>query len=78
MDKPRPVWREKGQDYVIGYMCLIDFECELGAAQGGNRIFPSVEECREHRKCVGSCGIVKVKVEAIEIVQEPDGSCKSC
>ena len=62
---------------VHGYMCLVDFECELGSAEGGNRIYPSIEDCRERRKCVSSCGIVKVAVRALEIVQEPNNEWES-
>ena len=66
----RPMHREEGKDYVLGYMCLIDFECELGAALGGNRVFPDEKDCREHHKCSSHCGIVEVKVEATRIVQK--------
>lgn len=59
---------------VFGYMCLTDFECELGAAKGGNGVYPSIEDLRENRKCVDQCGIAKVKVECVEIIQEPDYS----
>jgi hypothetical protein len=65
-----PMWREGGQDYVLGYMDRIGFECELGGASKGNRVFPSVEECKEHHKCWEQCGIVEVKVEATRIVEE--------
>ena len=51
-------------------MCKVDFECELGAAMGGNLVFPSIEDCRKHRKCVDQCGIVKVRVSGVEVVQE--------
>src|SRR5574338_821079 len=64
-----PMWREEGQDYVVGYMDLIDFECELGGAMGGNTVYPSVEDLREHRQCVESCGIVAVEGRAREIIQ---------
>lgn len=56
---------------VVGYMCLVDFECELGAAADGNHIYPSIESCREHRKCTDRCGIVEVEVRARKIVQKP-------
>ena len=65
---PLPMYREKGGGFVLGYMDLIDFEFELGAASGGSRIFASPQECREYKKCVGECGIVEVKVEAIRVV----------
>ena len=55
---------------VEGYMCMTDFECELGMACGGNVVYPSVEDIKRNRKCVESCGIVKVAVICTEIVQE--------
>lgn len=53
---------------VIGYMCRIDFECELGAALGGNTIYPDIEDCREKRGCTDHCGIVEVEVRCRRIV----------
>ena len=58
-----------GDDAAHGYMCLVDFECEVGNAMGGNRVFPSVEDLRANLKCVDACGIVKVEVRALEIIQ---------
>lgn len=57
---------------TIGYMCKVDFDHELGAAKGGNVVYPSVEDLRENRNCVnsGGCGIVKVKVVGIEVIAE--------
>ena len=67
-----PMGRENdGDKHVTAYMCLIDFECELGLASGGNRVYPSIEDIREHSKCVGGCGIVEVEVRATRVVQEP-------
>lgn len=63
--------REDPASPVIGYMCLIDFECELGAALGGNTIYPDIEDCIERRKCTDHCGIVEVEVRARRIVREP-------
>ena len=56
---------------VVGYMCLIDFECELGAALGGNVIYPDIEDCMKHRPCTEHCGVVEVEVRARRIVREP-------
>lgn len=64
------MWAEEGGDYVIGYMCLTDFECELGGASGGNTVYPSVDDLRKRRSCIASCGIVEVEVRARRIVQE--------
>lgn len=47
---------------VIGYMCAVDFECELGAASGGNTVHPSVEDLKKGHECWESCGIVEVRV----------------
>jgi hypothetical protein len=58
-------------DFATGYMCLIDFECELGNASGGNIVYPSIQDLRERRECVATCGIVEVEVRARRIVQEP-------
>lgn len=64
-----PLGAEEGQDFVIGYMCLTDFECELGLASGGNVIHPSVEDLKRRRTCVESCGIAEVKVTLQRVVQ---------
>ena len=70
--RPKPMM-EKGHS-VIGYMCLTDFECELGMACGGNTVYPSERNLRKHRKCVPECGIAKVEVIGLEIIQEADFS----
>lgn len=64
-----PMGSEDGQDFVIGYMCLTDFEWELGLASGGNVIHPSVEDLKKRRKCVASCGIAEVRVSLSRIVE---------
>jgi hypothetical protein len=55
---------------VEGFMCRTDFECELGGAIDGNKIYPSIEAAKEYLKCWESCGIVKVEVVGIEVVVE--------
>ncbi len=57
-----------------GYMCMTDYDYELGVAKGGNVVYPSVEDIKENRSCVSECGIVKVAVRAIEVTQEQDYS----
>ena len=54
---------------VEGYMCKTDWDYEIGEAAGGTEIYASVEDLKNHRECVTSCGIVKVKVEFIEVTQ---------
>lgn len=69
----RAMWGENEDGTIVeGYMCLVDYECELGGASGGNVVYPSLEDIRERRTCISECGIVKVAVVAIEIVQEPN------
>jgi hypothetical protein len=63
------IWSEEDGS-VIGYMCKVDYECELGAAAGGNVVYPTVEDLKERRRCVDECGIVKVAVSLVEVVQE--------
>ena len=47
---------------VIGYMCATDWECEIGIASGGNRVFPSLEDALERLGCAKGCGVVEVEV----------------
>lgn len=55
---------------VIGYMCMIDWEREIGAAADGNRVFPSVEALKAAHTCADECGIVEVEVRIRRVVQE--------
>jgi hypothetical protein len=54
--------REDDGNYVVGYMCRVDYECELGAAAGGNVVFPSLEDAKQNLRCADACGIVEVEV----------------
>jgi len=67
--EPKPFNREDDKDYVVGFMCMTDFEFELGAASGGNIVYPSVEDLKRRRTCVHSCGIAAVRVSLDHIVQ---------
>lgn len=56
-----------------GFMCKVDFECELGGAKGGNHVYPSIGDLRENRKCVnGLSDIAEVEVQEVRVVQESD------
>lgn len=55
---------------VDGYMCLIDWKYEAGNNMLGNRIFYSIDSVKEFRSCVEDCGIVKVKLSFVEVIQE--------
>jgi|688.fasta_scaffold00614_56 hypothetical protein len=63
------LWREaydKGKkDASIakkGYMCKTEYECELGIASGGCRVFSSIEDIKNHKSCWKDCGIVEVEI----------------
>jgi hypothetical protein len=56
---------------TFGYMCTTDFDYELGYADGGNTIYPSVENLKKYKRCWESCGIVKVKVEYVDTITLP-------
>jgi len=51
----------------FGYMCQVDFTHELGDVE--NTVYPSVKSLEKARKCVKQCGIVKVKIEKVELVK---------
>ncbi len=63
-DAPAPMWGTTERNGVIGYMCLIDFECELGGAMGGNRVYPSAKEAM----CASTCGVAEVEVIGRKII----------
>ncbi len=53
----------------IGFMCRIDFECELGMVDVP--VYPSLEVLKEKRTCIPGCGWVKVRVIKVEGEGEP-------
>ena len=55
---PQPMFPDTDNNGIIGYMCLTDFEYELGNATGGNVIYPTASEAL----CKGSCGVVEVEI----------------
>lgn len=66
-----PLGAESPEDtFVTGYMCMTDFECEIGAASSGNVVYPCVETLRKARPCVDGCGIVEVEVRFRRVVCE--------
>lgn len=52
----------------IGYMCLTDYLHELGCIKC--TVFGSLEELKEEKPCVKNCGIMKVKVSQVEVIQK--------
>lgn len=52
---------------IRGYMCQIDWECELGSAPS-NTIYSSLEELKEQHNCWAECGIVEVEVRLVGVI----------
>ena len=61
---------EDDRGFVIGYMDRTDFEYELGAASGGDTVYPSLDDVLAHRKCANECGVVEVEVRFRKLVKE--------
>ena len=55
---------------VVGYMCKIDFDHELGEASDGNRVYPSLACLKAARGCWGICGIVQVCVSLVKVIRK--------
>ncbi len=51
------------------FMCLVDYDHELGEASGGCTLYESVEDLKENRPCVEECGIMEVQLTGVRIVQ---------
>ena len=61
--KHRKAYLEQQSDRkVTGYMCMIDWDHELGNASDGDRVFPSIEALKRAHPMWAECGIVEVTV----------------
>lgn len=56
---------------VRGFMCKTDWDCEIGAAPNGTKIYYSEVDLRHHRSCVRECGIVEVETRLVKVIYEP-------
>lgn len=61
----------------IGYMCSTDYDHHINGDEFGCEIYPTEKACRNDKSCVNPehdnhCGIVKVQVTVIEVVQESE------
>jgi len=54
------------------YMCLVDYNWELGEALGGVVLYPTLKDLQENQKCVDKCGVVRVKIILDKTIQESD------
>lgn len=64
-------WHADEDGTVRGYMWLTDYMSELGSTLGGNTVFPSVRDCKEHRRCEDQEGIVEVEIRFKRVVESP-------
>lgn len=69
--KCNPIWAESDGISIIGYMCLTDFECELGGASDGNHVYPSLSSLLADRRCAIECGVAEVEVKLKNILLSP-------
>lgn len=61
---------------VTGYMCGVDWDCEIGNALGGNIIYCSEADLIENKRCTDQCGIVEVEIRLKRRIKESDFSIK--
>lgn len=52
-----------------GYMCKVDFDIEHPECGDGVLVFGTLEKLKAKQKCVRQCGITKVRLSFVEIVQ---------
>ena len=55
---------------VIGYMCLIDWQHEIGQASDGNLVYPSIQDLKHNHPCWKSCGIAEVEIRIRSVICE--------
>ena len=53
---------------VRGFMCLIDWQHEVGFAVDGNKVYPSLKNLQEHHPMWAECGVVEVQLRAVQVV----------
>ena len=63
-----------GGTAVRGYMCLTDWEYEIGYSWKGNKVYPSLHALQDHHECWAECGVVEVEVRSIRTVVPEDHS----
>jgi hypothetical protein len=57
---------------VVGYMCGVGYQHELGRFPAGILVYPSVADLKAYKPCWRQCGIVEVEVRATRWVEPPD------
>jgi hypothetical protein len=60
---------------ITFYACAVDFEYEMGEAcdlEGSMPLYSDIEDLKEKRKCVDTCGIVKLELSFKEWMHPQD------
>ena len=57
---------------MLGYMCMIDWQHEIGAASDGNKVYPSIEDLRRDHTMFEQCGVVEVRISFSKIMIPQD------
>jgi len=55
-----------------GYMCALDYYWEKGKRYSGNPIYADLEALRKYHPTATDLGIVRVRVQGIEVVEASD------
>lgn len=63
-DAPVPMFSDTPRAGVLGYMCKIDFECELGGTS------TVIHTSAEKALCAGTCGVVEVEIIGRKVITE--------
>lgn len=58
---------------VAVFMDKVDWDYEVGAAMGGNRVYPSIEDLKRYQPCCEDCGIVEVEMRLKQVIDKGKG-----
>ena len=61
---------KKGE--IRGFMCLVDWQHELGESAYGTKVYGDIDDLRQHSPCVIECGIAEVAMRLVGIAQKQD------
>ncbi len=67
-EKVEATWAEE-DGAVIGYMCGTDWQYEIGGAEDGNHVYPSIDAAKKYSGCWRECGIVEVRVLFSRVIE---------
>lgn len=61
-----------GTKKVKVYMCMIDWQHEIGEAAGGNTVYASLNDLKKNHTCWEECGVVEVEVTHVRDIVPQD------